>query len=1308
MSILGDLDVRLNLITNSFNTGLTKASSSLNSFVNRTVSDFQRVNNATKTASTATSVFAGTFSKNWKDVTRMAQGIIFSQAFYKIASEIKEASSALTTFSRDCEDAQVSFSILMKDSAKAKDFVSYLQDFAADTPFTTQQAISNARSLLAYGFPAEEMDDLMSSISDAASASGDSQSFDRIARALGQIHTKGKLAQQEMLQLTEAGIPAFEILQEKLNLTRDQLGKIGKLGIPADKAIMAIVQGMNERYGGAGKALSNTTRGMLSTIKDDLLIIGSEIATPMNTLFRGFLKPIRDGLDNMRTIVRSSGIGGLMRSLIPESMLPQVQILVANLQGIAQSFLRLYMAAKPVISAMLEFGIYTLNAILPFIQIFTQALSILAQMLTSNVPAVRVFVAAIGGLWVASKAATLLLGLGAAIRSLFIVKMVAQGVVLLAKAISILAVTMISHPIIAILALMAGGLLAVAMNSKKVSGWFSNMGNSINKAFGNDPSKKFTPSMKKNNDTVNKFNAGLGTTSEKLDDMGDSAEKAGKKAKNALMSFDEVFNLQDPDEDDSSSALDDSLNNLGGLEIPDIDMSDTGLEMPDWSETVDDWMNGFVGNLKEKIQNTLIGAGIGALIGSILGGLIAGPEGAKWGAILGGLAGGLIGYFWDGFTDEQKWTAGGVGAGALIGGIIGTLVGGPIGAAVGAVLGSVLGGIIGNWWSDLTSEEKWSAGYGGTAGAIIGAIIGGLIGGPMGVAIGGVLGGGIGAIIGKWWASFTAEEQWSAGVGATAGSMIGMYLGAMIGGPLGAAIGAALGGVVGTIAGKWWADLTTESKWNAGIGGGAGAIIGGIIGTLICPGLGTVVGALLGGTIGTIVGGFWNDMSEAWSNSTGGGSLVGTLAGGLVGMLLGGPIGAVVGGILGSNYKLVADWVMQTGASIGDWCSSTWKDISTWGSNTWNDFSTWCSNVYEDFDTWSQETTMNFHDWGAQTMEDFNTWCSDTGSSIAEWCSTTWTSFTTWCAGVGDDIVTWSGDTVKEFVSWVGTTSKNFTTWWGDTKRDFNTWKENTLQTIQQWSQDGQTKFSTWKTNAGTTLSQWWSEVKTGFETWKSNTYGTINSWAGEAARKFSDWKRDAKTAVSGFWDETKSGFSTWYDNTTKKISDWCGKVVDKFKSAIKKVKDAFTDSKSSSGDDDDSSGGSSRSSRSFSLGESDTLLGGPSISLGSRFLGDMGLGEMAGHARGGIFNKEHVARFAEGNKAEAIIPLENASAMQPFVDAVASKLKESIDPGNNNSGPQIIEENHYEVGTLIADDRGLRKFVDKIEKIKKENGRGK
>lgn len=1350
--------VNLGINMSSFTAGLSNASSQLNSFANSTAKSFQNVNRAAGTAGNGLNTFSKGASSGLKNVSRVVQGILISQAFYRIARAAEEAGSAVVKFGMDCEDAKVSFSLLMKDGDKAGRFMTYLQDFAAKTPYTMQQAVTNARKLLAYGFSADNMNPLLTTIADASSASGDKETFDRVARALGQIHTKGKLAQQELLQLTEAGIPAFEILRDKLKLTSDQLGAIAKQKIPADVAINAILKGMQERYGGASQAISNTMRGMLSTIKDNALIIGS---TAFNPLYQGVervVKKFRDLSDTMRETVRNSGMGGLMRSIIPAEMLPQIQLFIANIKGISQAVGRLLAAFGPIISQMLQFALTVANMVLPFVQILIQIISYLAQAFSQCSPAVRAFVTALGGIFVVAGCIQLLLNFRAVLMGLFIVKTIAQLVVGLAKAISILSMAIVRNPWIAAIGLAVGGLAMLAYNSKTVKNALGGVGDKINSAFGNDPSKVFTPKMKENTKVDNEFNKHLDISKDKLDDMGDSAKKAGQKAKDSLMSFDEVFNLKDQDEAGTgldAGALND-IGDVGAPEIPPISVPDA--EYPDPGAGIQSFFDDFVNQFKDKMKNTLIGAGLGALLGALIGGLLFGPEGAKWGAILGAGIGGIIGYFWDQLSDKAKWTIGGAGVGAAIGAIIGGLIGGPLGAAIGAILGAGIGALIGNWWAGLTSSERWGAGIGGGAGAIIGAIIGGLIGGPIGAVIGGLLGGTIGMLIGKWWADLTDTQKWSVGIGGGAGAVIGGIIGFLIAGPMGAAIGALLGAgiggligdwwagltdqqkwanggsaaggtiggiigfliagpigaviglslgtVIGGLVGNWWSEMTDQQKWTAGVGAGAGAIIGGIIGTLICPGLGTAVGALLGGGLGAWIGKYWEDMKAAFSTDTGQGAAIGAI----IGTLIGGPIGMVVGGFLGAHMTDIVNWCSQTQAKIGAWWDETNTGFQQWRQNNKAGFDTWWSDTKTGFNDWYTDTSGKVGTWWTDTKSKFDDWWSTSSTGFGQWFTDSQTGFGDWKTDTWTKITDWAKDTMKAYDDWRGGNDKAFDTWWADSKKGFDSWKSDTWTKISTWATDTYGKFTTWSSDSGTKLSTWWQDTKTGFSQWYTTTKGSVDTWYTDTYGKISSWYTDSKAKLDTWWSETKQGFADWGKDAWASVSDYFGKIISKIGDAIQKVKDFFNAKKSassSSSDSDYDSGGGGGSYDDFDTGERASLFGGFTQSLGARFMGDMGLGDMAGHATGGVFNKEHVARFAEGNKAEAIIPLENASAMQPFVDAVAEGVSGSISAivsATGGSGDTV--ENHYHIGVLIADDKSLKKFKDKMDEIDKEQKR--
>ena len=92
-------------------------------------------------------------------------------------------------------------------------------------------------------------------------------------------------------------------------------------------------------------------------------------------------------------------------------------------------------------------------------------------------------------------------------------------------------------------------------------------------------------------------------------------------------------------------------------------------------------------------------------------------------------------------------------------------------------------------------------------------------------------------------------------------------------------------------------------------------------------------------------------------------------------------------------------------------------------------------------------------------------------------------------------------------------------------------------------------------------------------------------------------------------------------------------------------------------------------------------------------------------NANGGIYDQEHLSWLSEGNKREAVIPLQNDSAMQPFADSVAKGIVSVLAPLLANQNSQLPP---VYVGTLIADEHGLRELERKMRVIRiKEERRG-
>ncbi|MBE3576876.1 MAG: tape measure protein [Limnochordales bacterium] len=167
------------------------------------------------------------------------------------------------------EQSEIAFETML-GRERGKAFLAELKKFAATTPYEFAGIQEAARQLLAFRFVAEEIPEMLTAIGNAAAGLGrGEEGMQRIILALGQMQAKTKVSAEEMLQLTEAGIPAWDMLAKAMGKTTAEVMKMAEKGlIPADQAIKILVKGMNEQFRGMMEKQSRSLFGLWSTIKD--------------------------------------------------------------------------------------------------------------------------------------------------------------------------------------------------------------------------------------------------------------------------------------------------------------------------------------------------------------------------------------------------------------------------------------------------------------------------------------------------------------------------------------------------------------------------------------------------------------------------------------------------------------------------------------------------------------------------------------------------------------------------------------------------------------------------------------------------------------------------------------------------------------------------------------------------------------------------------------------------------------------------------------------------------------------------------
>lgn len=231
----------------------------------------------------------------------------------------------------DLQSVQVAMTNLLGSAGKAEGFIKELQNFSAHTPFEFNDVTKASQKFLAFGFTAEQIIPTLTAVGDAAAGVGAGQDgVNRLTLALGQIAAKGKLASGEMMQLTELGIPAWQMLAEKLGT--DVAGAqdmVTKRMVDSKTALEALVGGMEASYGGMMEQQSSTILGTWSNLMDGIGQVASQaglqIADALNltTVFSS----IGDWLSNFATAIEESGISGAIASCVP----PEAQLAIVAL-----------------------------------------------------------------------------------------------------------------------------------------------------------------------------------------------------------------------------------------------------------------------------------------------------------------------------------------------------------------------------------------------------------------------------------------------------------------------------------------------------------------------------------------------------------------------------------------------------------------------------------------------------------------------------------------------------------------------------------------------------------------------------------------------------------------------------------------------------------------------------------------------------------------------------------------------------------------------------------------------------------------
>ena len=245
------------------------------------ITPLKRVNDQTKKLSQTTDKLKGRLDKSnrsLRDTGRSAKqassGVkTLTGALGPLLKALAVAATARFIFVKtaELETQRKSLEVLTGSLEKTNKIIKELQDFSAVTPFTSSELIEQTKRLKAFGFETNELVDTTRRLSEVAGATG--ADLQGIATAFGQIRAKGKLQQEENLQLLERGVDITTELKKITGLQGEEFASAMRKGkIGADLVNQALINLTNEGgafFGGATKQ-ADTLNGQFSTLLDNV------------------------------------------------------------------------------------------------------------------------------------------------------------------------------------------------------------------------------------------------------------------------------------------------------------------------------------------------------------------------------------------------------------------------------------------------------------------------------------------------------------------------------------------------------------------------------------------------------------------------------------------------------------------------------------------------------------------------------------------------------------------------------------------------------------------------------------------------------------------------------------------------------------------------------------------------------------------------------------------------------------------------------------------------------------------------------
>lgn len=206
------------------------------------------------------------------------------------------------------EQVRVSFEVMLGSAKKASSLMGQLVEFAAKTPFKSEEITNAARTLVAYGVESEKVVTTLTQLGDVASGLG--MPLGDLASIYGKIMTNGRIMGDDMRQLQERGIPMTRELANHFGVAEGAIRKMveeGKVGFADLNIVFQNLTKSGGMFSGMMEKQSGTFNGLLSTLEDTFEIMQKQFGEPFMQALKPAIQYLTESLEGMTGTMASLG-----------------------------------------------------------------------------------------------------------------------------------------------------------------------------------------------------------------------------------------------------------------------------------------------------------------------------------------------------------------------------------------------------------------------------------------------------------------------------------------------------------------------------------------------------------------------------------------------------------------------------------------------------------------------------------------------------------------------------------------------------------------------------------------------------------------------------------------------------------------------------------------------------------------------------------------------------------------------------------------------------------------------------------------